>query len=98
MYQCITVVHISMHNCHTQFCNFSYNNVVMLFFVQVVFVIDGNAAIAGSGVYTNYLSLCSWSSFTEPFFDVQKTYRWDTFDYRHVHNITNISIAALVLL
>ncbi len=48
-----------------------------------MFLFDGNSAIVGSGVYTNYLSLCSWVNDTEPYFDDKRVYRWDTFDYRY---------------
>ena len=56
----------------------------------------GNQALAGSAIYTNELTLCSWANYSPPYFsDTHQVLRWPSIIYRYVVSEVTILLCAI---
>ena len=56
----------------------------------------GNQALAGSAIYTNELKLCSWVTYSPPYFsDTDQVLRWPFIIYGYVVTEATISLCAI---
>lgn len=61
-------------------------------------IFAGNKALVGSAIYANGLDLCSWASYSTPYFNnTNQVLRWPIITYRYVHNVTRFGKRGFIL-